>query len=201
MNRKKAITSIVLSLILVFAFSTNAFATMSFDYDLIKLERGENTTINLNNAGNTVFWTCPDSGIIDECEEVSKDYWEITIFAPLNAPLGVRSLCAFGETYQYDTLYVFFVDYTAPVLYSITKTKTTATIYWKGTDVGRYQVQYRIKGGTWKTAQDFTKKTSCKITNLVKGKTYQFRVRAVNYDQDWGEAYGYWSNYKTVKLG
>ena len=62
-------------------------------------------------------------------------------------------------------------------------------------------MQYRTKGGTWKTAQDFTKKTSCKITNLVKGKTYQFRVRAVNYDYDWGEFYGDWSNYKTVKLG
>ena len=84
MNRKKAITSIVLSLILVFAFSTNAFATMSFDYDLIKLERGENTTINLNNAGNTVFWTCPDSGIIDECEEVSKDYSAMDVFCSLS---------------------------------------------------------------------------------------------------------------------
>lgn len=201
MKKRKVLTAILLSLILVFSFSSSAFATMQFDYHLLRIERGTSITVTLNTSGNDPFWTCPDDGLIHECEEIANGLWEITVTAPINAPLGVTSLCSFGVTCQYDTLYAFFVDTTAPVLYSINKTKTTATIYWKGTDVGRYQVQYRTKGGTWKTAQDFTKKTSCKITNLVKGKTYQFRVRAVNYDYDWGEFYGDWSNYKTVKLG
>lgn len=201
---KKSVLSLLLLLVLVFSMSTCAFAT-SFDYDRTWMERGESVDIKVYLSDpDAPFYIGRDKGLTNYDYENYRGCWTTHLTASYGADLGTHAYFA-QEVTEYNSGYaigyVFIVDRTAPQIYDSSKGKTSATISWDKTDVGRYQVQYRVKGGTWKTATDFTKKTSCKVTGLTKGKTYQFRVRAVNYDAEyWGEIYGYWSNTKSVKL-
>lgn len=60
------------------------------------------------------------------------------------------------------------------------KSPTSVSVKWKAADnASRYQIQYKLSGGSWKTAGT-TASSSYTVTGLTIGKTYYFRVKGYN---------------------
>lgn len=60
------------------------------------------------------------------------------------------------------------------------KSPTAVTVKWKAAgNASRYQVQYKLSGGSWKTAGT-TASLSYTVTGLTIDKTYYFRVKGYN---------------------
>lgn len=67
----------------------------------------------------------------------------------------------------------------------------TITAHYAGKNCTKYQVAYRVYGGSWKTVT--TTKKSYKISGLKNNKLYQVRVRGINKDGKKGA----WSSTRT----
>lgn len=63
---------------------------------------------------------------------------------------------------------------------TLRKSPTAVTVKWKAANnASRYQVQYKLSGGSWKTAGT-TASLSYTVTGLTIDKTYYFRVKGYN---------------------
>ena len=124
---------------------------------------------------NEFDWGSADGTIadstLDYLTDLEKDQW-----------VYFRFSCT--KTFQdYNKKFSITVTEYTPILEYVTglkvakKTGTSLTMKWKKqTSATTYQVQYRLKGGTWKTTS--TAKNSVKLTGLKKNAQYQVRVRA-----------------------
>ena len=81
--------------------------------------------------------------------------------------------------------------------------KKSLSVTWKNqANATKYQVKYRVKGGTWKSVS--TSKSKVTLKKLASGKKYQVRVRAYckgGYNTEAREVvnWGEWSLTKTFK--
>lgn len=83
----------------------------------------------------------------------------------------------------------------------VTKAKKKATLSWKKVSSATgYQVQYKVKGGKYKTITITSKNTTkTTVKKLKKGKKYSFKVRT--YTKIEGKKYyGKWSSAKAFKV-
>ena len=71
----------------------------------------------------------------------------------------------------------------------------TITAHYAGKNCTKYEVAYRVQGGSWKTVT--TTKKSYKITGLKNNSLYQVRVRGINKDGKKGA----WSATKSRYIG
>ena len=200
---KKFLVSIVLFVTFIVSGASIANAQTYFDHNLWQADRGDSFSAVLycDNYDGIIYSNLDGAGIYRTVTNAGINRYRFDFYVSDNAVLGTHALCAIPQDgSETAMLYVFVTSGDVPRLYYYGKTSTGITIDWTATDVKRYEVQYRIKGGTWKTAHEFTSKTKTTIKNLKKGKTYQFRVRSVNYDYDWGEYVGDWSNIITKKF-
>lgn len=199
---KKFLVSICLMFVFLFACSSVASAStyLTSEYEFLRIERGTSMTCVVNSDDGIYYGNLDKWGVNVSCSNYGYDGYKFTFYANDYADCGT---CALNVETQdgtfFQVIYIYVVDTEAPDLYCYSKTKTSATVEWTKTDVGRYELQYRVKGGTWKTATPWTKKTKYTVTGLKSGKTYQFRVRSVNYSYEWDETYGYWSPVKSIK--
>ncbi len=199
---KRKLFCLMLTLALVLSTASISFATVDPEYDLFYLERGssDETTVAYSGEKDVISFDS-SSSVPSEWKDITSTQLTLKISASETATLGNYSVLLYGLTSEVvKSIHVFVVDKTAPSIFDLDKSKTGITVSWDSTDVGRYQLQYKAIGGKWKTAADFTSKTSYKVTNLTKGKKYFFRVRAVNYSTEWGEIYGDWSKTKAMKF-
>ena len=202
MDMKRKLFCLLLALALVLSTAGISFASVSPEYDLFYLERGssDETTVTYSDEKNIISFDS-STYVPSEWKDVTSTQLTLKISASETAPLGDYSVLLYGLTSEVvKSITVFVIDKTAPSIFDLDKSKSGITVSWDPTDVGRYQLQYKVIGGKWKTAADFTSKTSYKVTNLTKGKKYFFRVRAVNYSTEWGEIYGDWSKTKAMKF-
>ena len=202
MNMKRKVFCLLLALALVLSTAGISFASVSTEHDLMWIERGSSSETTVTDSGETdvtAYFEPANVGI--KWLNIVTGSSTLQVSARDNASLGNCSVMLRGVTSE-ETRFinVFIVDKTAPSIFDLDKSKSGITVSWDPTDVGRYQLQYKAVGGKWKTAADFTSKTSYKVTNLTKGKKYFFRVRAVNYSTEWGEIYGDWSKTKAMKF-
>ena len=134
---------------------------------------------------------------------------QLFFWADENTVIGTNSITLMWEDEntglpESDVIYVDVFDDSKPVIQKATRSGTSVKITWDGARSKYFQLQYRVKGGTWKTAapEYNTRETGMKYTfkNLKKGKYYQFRVRPVTPTYSWGSRYGQWSAAATVKV-
>ncbi len=192
-----------LLMVLVFVTSSiTAFATVDSSFDLCWLERGESEEGLVTFSGEEDIASYYDgSNVKTEWVNPTDSQSMLRVTATEDAELGNYSVILRGlSSDAVKFINVFVVDKTAPSIFDLDKSKSGITVSWNGTDVGRYQLQYKAIGGKWKTATPFTSKTSYKVTNLSKGTKYFFRVRAVNYNNEWAEIYGDWSKTRAKKF-
>ena len=200
-NMKRKLFCLLLTLALVLSTAGISFASVSPEYDLFYMERGDSDETTVAYDEKDVIAVNGSSSVSSEWTNVTSSQLTLKISVSETAALGNYAICLCGATSgEVRDIKVFVVDKTAPSIFDLDKSKSGITVSWDPTDVGRYQLQYKAVGGKWKTAADFTSKTSYKITNLTKGKKYFFRVRAVNYNTEWGEIYGDWSKTKAMKF-
>ena len=198
---KKKVFCVCMAVVIVIAMTGTSFASIALDYNLVYLERGGSEKLNVSFPGESdvEFYSqtglSADWGNVNSIEKTAS----LTISAVPNATLGNKVLMVRGmSTSDFLFVNVYIIDKTAPVIYDVEKEKNGITISWDPTDVGRYQLQYKVKNGKWKTATEFTKATEYTVKNLVRGKKYYFRVRSVNYNMEWKEIYGKWSRTRTM---
>ena len=134
---------------------------------------------------------------------------QLFFWADENTVIGTNSITLMWEDEntglpESDVIYVDVFDNSKPVIQKATRSGTSVKITWDGARSKYFQLQYRVKGGSWKTAASEynTGETGMKYTfkNLKKGKTYQFRVRPVTPTYSWGNRYGQWSAAVMVKV-
>lgn len=111
------------------------------------------------------------------------------------------------STSRYSKFKVSLMEY--PVLSQVynlkasKKSKRSLSIKWAAqTNATKYQVRYKAKGGSWKTAM--ATGNSAKLKKLKAGTKYQVKVRAFckngwNAKTDKKSNWGTWSAVKTVK--
>ena len=134
---------------------------------------------------------------------------QLFFWADENTVIGTNTITLMWEDEntglpESDVIYVDVFDNSKPVIEKATRSGTSVKITWDGAQSKYFQLQYRVKGGTWKTAASEynTGETGMKYTfkSLKKGKNYQFRVRPVTPTYSWGNRYGQWSAAVTVKV-
>ena len=145
--------------------------------------------------------TTPYFGYLDNVGDVTSETYQT--LKP-NSTYYVRILNSGLETEGDRLSYAVCVKKSVvkpgkPVVKSCKAGKKKLTFsYYKTKYAKRYQVQMKVRGGSWKTYNNGTK-LSKTIYKLKKGKKYTVRVRAQRYVS--GKWYsGPWSKSRTVKV-
>ena len=86
--------------------------------------------------------------------------------------------CGSYSGFEFDTFKIVAKKAAAPKVTAGKKKLTVAK--WGVTGASKYQVQYRVKGGKWKTACTKSKPAKVTISKLKKGKKYQVRIVSLN---------------------
>lgn len=198
---KKILINVGILFMLMFAFSSvaNAADYLNADYHFVRIERGSTESVVVSSDDGIYYGNMDKWGVRTYVSEYGNDSWIFEFYAEDDADLGTNAINIETQDGElFEIIYVYVVDKQPTYLHTYSKSKSSITVAWDKTDVGRYELQYRVKGGSWKTATPWTSKTKYTLKGLKSGKSYQFRVRSVNYSNEWNETYGYWSNIKTV---
>lgn len=91
--------------------------------------------------------------------------------------------------------FIIFAKVAAAPKLSVGKKKITVK-KWAATGAGRYQVQYRVKGGAWKVGKTVASPKKVTVSKLRSGKKYQVRIVSIAGS---GKVCGKMSAFKKVK--
>lgn len=223
---RKKIIVLALSLVMVFSFSSSAFAYVSVDSNSwIANNNDTSFTVLVDYTGETVpvtaFW---NSGLSCEWGDVIEDTSTskiqlLTVNINENTNIGANSIFIAppqstipNDSFTFIKVYV--TDQSEIEISKVRKSSGKVKVTWTSGKSGFYQLQYRVKGGSWKNAtKDYLSKASCSLSKLKKGKTYSFRVRCVTpapvefYGAKWSKTetiddyiYGPWSDRFSYKV-
>ena len=210
----KKILSVALCLSIIFAASAGAFA-LEVDIDDYYKAVGNNgiegrTYITVSHPETEGFLYFSGRDLNAEWEPmdaagVSRIYFWADEYTGIGK--SCISLVWEDETTEEinsEIIHVDVYDTSRPKITKTTRSGSSVKITWSGAKSKYYQLQYRVKNGTWKTAASEydTTETGMKYTfkKLTKGKTYQFRVRPVTPTYWSGNKYGSWSASVSVKV-
>ncbi len=203
----KKIICLLLCFILVFCFNTAAFADVSVDYDLISVpnDQSEVVSVIVNYQGESDVVEYHERGLLVEWAGIYSDKAHyLNIGADSNTDIGNNAIVLYGTTSKdvngKKIVYVFVWDNSKPEIENVTKVGKKVKLTWSGGKSSYYQVQYRVKNGSWKTVSKLCKSEKYVFSSLSKGKTYQFRVRPATPSYEWETRYGKWSNTFTYKV-
>ncbi len=223
---KKKLAVLSLSLVMVFCFSANAFASVSVDNNSwIAKNKNSSFSVLVDYTGETApltaFWThglyC-SWGKIYEDTATSK-IQELVINVDENSSIGANSIFIAPSQAEvpdgsFAFINVYVTDQSEIEISNIKKANKKVKVTWTNGKSGFYQLQYREKNGSWKNASDdYISKSSFSFAKLKKGKTYSFRVRCVTpapvefYGATWDSGdkignyiYGPWSDKFSYKV-
>ena len=203
---KKRLRILVGSLVLVAMMASSAWA-LELEYNLVTIPNDgtwEDVTVDYSKEG---FAKVKGYGYLQlEFPESDENTAVVRISADQNTYVGVNAVDVMylDENQETDvkTIYVNVYDASKPTGVHAYQTGSKVKLEWANTRSYYYQIQYRVKGGKWKTAakkysieKNFeAERRSYTFKNLKAGKTYQFRVRPVTPCYEWGTKYGQWSD-------
>ena len=209
---KKRLRILVGGMILAAMMASSAWA-LEIDYDLVTIPNDgtwEDVTVDHSRDTSTKIkaygYLQLDFPATDENTSV------VRIFADENTYIGMNAVDVMyvNENQETDvkTIYVNVYDASKPENLYAFQTGSKVKLGWANTQSYYFQIQYRVKGGKWKTAakkysieENFaTEGRSYTFKNLKAGKTYQFRLRPVTPCYEWGTKYGPWSDAITYKV-
>lgn len=209
---KRILLTLLLCMLLAVTMTTNAFA-IGFDCDRILIPNDgtyEDITLGYDkdcalsiNTSNHIWYDLIETG--EEGKVIvrlyANDYTDVGT--------GIAEAIEVDKQDGVDAAaYVTVYDNSRPEILKAVKSGSKVQLQWEGGLSFYYQVQYRVKGGTWKTAArkyDIRPKLQTAgqaytFKSLKKGTTYQFRVRPVTPSYEWGNVYGKWSSTFTYKM-
>ena len=209
---KKRLRILVGGMVLAAMMASGAWA-LEIDYDLVTIPNDgtwEDVTVDHSRDTSTKIkaygYLQLDFPATDENTSV------VRIFADENTYIGMNAVDVMyvNENQETDvkTIYVNVYDASKPENLYAFQTGSKVKLGWANTQSYYFQIQYRVKGGKWKTAakkysieENFaTEGRSYTFKNLKAGKTYQFRLRPVTPCYEWGTKYGPWSDVITYKM-
>ena len=203
----KKVICLFLCVFTVFCFNTAAFADVSVDYDMVSIpnDHSADVSIIVNYEGESDAVEYHESGLVVEWGDAYSDKSHyLNIGADANTNIGNSAVVLYGTTSQdvsgKKTIYVFVWDNSKPEIDNVTKSGKKVKLEWSGGKSKYYQVQYRVKNGSWKTVSKLCNSDRYYFNSLSKGKTYQFRVRPATPSYEWGTQYGKWSSTFTYKV-
>ena len=209
---RKKVCSMILCAGMILAAGASASALeVDYLYNGVK-NNGEagGLTVTVSHPEAEEVYSFAQGGLNQSWQATDKERVDQLFFwADENTDVGTNSITLMwidedtGLT-ESDVIYVDVFDDSKPVIRKATRSGSSVKIAWDGARSKYFQLQYRVKGGTWKTAASEYDpgETGMKYTfkSLKKGKTYQFRVRPVTTTYNWGSRYGQWSAAVTVKV-
>ena len=209
---KKRLRILVGGMVLAAMMASGAWA-LEIDYDLVTIPNDgtwEDVTVDYSREG---FAKVRGDGYLHlEFLKSDENTAVVRISADQNTYVGVNAVDVMylDENQETDvkTIYVNVYDASKPADVQAYQTGSKVKLEWANTQSYYYQIQYRVKGGKWKTAAkkysieaDFqTEGRSYTFKNLKQGRTYQFRLRPVTPCYEWGTKYGQWSDVITYKM-
>lgn len=208
----KKILSVILCVVIIFAASVSAFG-LEIDYPYNGVNnngKAGGVTITVSHPDADEVFSVAHGGLNHEWYTTDVNgVHEIFIWADEDTDIGTNSVSLVwldGATNKMcsETVFVDVFDASKPKIQKATQNGKNVKITWNGAKSNYYDIQYRVKNGSWKTvASEYSvEETGMKYTfkNLKKGKTYQFRVRPVTPTYQWGTRYGQWSTAVSVKV-
>ena len=210
--KMKKILSIILCLGIIFASSAGAFAIeMDYPYNVVS-NNGEavGLAVTVSHPEAEDIYSYAFGGLNHEWQTTNGNRVDkIFLWADENTDIGINSISLvwYNETTQKigcDTILVDVFDVSKPKIIKTSRNGSSVKIKWNGAKSKYYDIQYRVKNGSWKTAalEYNTEETGMEYTfkNLKKGNTYQFRVRPVTPTYNFGTRPGNWSTAVSVKI-
>lgn len=209
---KKRLRILVGGMVLAAMMVSSAWA-LELDYDLVTIPNdGTWEEVTVDHSRDTSAKIKAYGYLQLDFPATDENTSVVRIFADENTYIGMNAVDVMyvNENQETDvkTIYVNVYDVSKPSNLHAFQTGSKVKLGWANTQSYYFQIQYRVKGGKWKTAAKkysieeniATEGRSYTFKNLKAGQTYQFRLRPVTPCYEWGTKYGPWSDVITYKV-